>query len=364
MIYTIGLGWSIIYFVLALALLVFGLYRVLRSRDYGYSREEKKTKRFPLSLGQTCIFVLMFICIYFWFFAATHFRVPINERSLLINTISQTIVGVREHGVQSKPLLGVSVEDWPANSQYLVPVIMKGGKQSATTANGTSVYDDVNIYLNLSEMDLEGAYKAVNGNWEKFLEKNLLPGLLSVSRSVSQKFSTYDHTTKRDQWEKQYETEVEAYLSDASKGFKIKLVKGSTIMSWDFVNNEDAKAYDDANRAAYKATQNSNELAALKIESQMVDTKNEILRKSADGTIESVRKWNDFLKAQPPEMRPYLMQYLKEAENWEYLRLVSQLKPDTIIPPNGAAIVSTNSSEQPAAQTVPPVQTQPQQNKK
>lgn len=334
MIYTVGTGWAIGYFILALASIIIGI-------CWGVYKIKECSEK---PIGGATLVILGLVFVYLWIFAAVHFRVGINERALLVNTINQTIIGVREHGVQSKPLMGVSIKYWPANTQYQIPVTMTGGTQSATTKNGTSVYDDVVVYFDLSEMDIASAYKAVNGNWENFFEKNLLPGLLSVSRSVSQKFLTNDHTVLRDDWEKLFETETENYLSDPTKGFGIKIMKGRTVLSWDFVNSDDAKAYDIANRAAYQVTQKENEKAALEIDKEMSNIRNEIINKTADGTIVSLQKISDYLKSQPSDLRPYLIEYLNSMADMEYLRIVAQEKPELIIPPHGSVITSASST--------------------
>ncbi len=332
MIYTVGTWWAVGYFIFALIGIVVGICWGLYNRTQG----EKP-------VGGIICFAFGLVMVWFWIFAATHFRVNINERSLLINTVNQTVIGTRESGVQGKPLLGVSTIDWPAQNRYKVEVVMQKGVASATAKGGTSLQISNIIYLDLSKTMIAEAYRSCNGNWDVFFEKNLIPDFMSVARNVSQNYTPSEHTFKRDAWEKEYEDKLEALFSDPKHGYGIKIVKGTTIMSWGFSNEADEKAYDDSNRVSYSIDQKNKELEALKIDSAMVDTRNEMLKKTANGTIANLQAISDYLKSQPADIRPYLMDYLANMADMEYLRIVGQEKPDMILPPHGGSVIAQST---------------------
>jgi len=342
MFFAVGLGWSWVFGILMVVALIVGIIWLIRQ----ISEDDSK-------IGPIVLIVLGLILVYFWTYAAGHVMVHINERALLIKTAQQEVIGVREGGIQSKPWI-VKVIKWPANTQYPLTLKMENGVASATTKNGTSIIDEVTVYLNLSEMDIESAYKAVNGNWDVFSEKNLIPGLLSVCRSVSKDFTTDEHSTKKDEWQKKFEEAAILYLSDPNQGFNVKLISSRTVMSWDFVNEADAKAFDEANQAAYQITKNLNKKAALDIEAQMVEIQNQMKTDTANGTIITLEIISKYLQNQPEEIRPYLISYLKNMENMEYLRIVGNGGYEVILPPNGSAIVSTNTASDSSLTTTPP----------
>ena len=99
MIYTVGIWWLIIYLFLAVVLLFLAF------------------KLFAENVTGGAILCLVFSLLfgYFSFYAGSHFRVKIVERALLINTVRGEVIGVRGPGVQSRPLLGASIETYPAN---------------------------------------------------------------------------------------------------------------------------------------------------------------------------------------------------------------------------------------------------------
>jgi hypothetical protein len=332
---TIGTGWAITYAILALIGIIGGAIWLIWN-----SRERNSV------VGPLVVLVLGIGSAYLWSYAATHFRVPVNQRALLINTIDQQVIGTRESGIQTRPIFGVKVMLWPAYTQYDLTVDMAAGIDSATTSNNTPVYVDTRLYLDLSAMDIVGMYKASNGNFDVFLEKNLRPGMRGVARNVSIMYTTLAHSNQKTAWQLEYEKQLNVYLSDATKGFGIKLLPNRTVMTWDFVSPDDAKAFDDANRAAYLVMQRENEKAALMIEKEMAQTRSEMLLLSANGTVDSLQAMSDFIQSQPESIRPYLIQYMDTLVSLEYLRLVGEQKPASFLPP-GSSTVPTYNFNQP-----------------
>lgn len=331
---TIGTGWAILYAILGLIGIIGGAIWLI------YNARERESV-----LGPLAVLVVGIASAYLWSYAATHFRVPVNKQALLINTIDQKVIGTRQSGIQTRPIFGVKVDLWPANNQFDLLVDMGPGVESATTKNGTSIYADTKVYLDLSHMDIEAAFRASNGNWDTFYEKNLRPGLMDVTRNISDGFGTSDHTFKRGEWVTDYEAALQVYFATAGKGYGIVLVPGRTTMSWDFVNEQDAKAYDDANRAGYLTQQRENEKAALLIEAEMAKIRSEMLSSTADGSITGLQKISDFIASQPPELRPYLMEYLKTMVDLEYLRLVGEQRPAQFLPPNSGTVPTYNFNQ-------------------
>ncbi len=322
MIYTIGSAWLLIYALAAIACIVGGAIWIMiaisdRDRPVGGS----------ITMAAGLVFV------YFAIFAGTHFQVPINQRALLVNTIQQTVIGTRESGIQSKPLFGVDYTTWPANREFKVFIDLKPGTQSATSKNSAPLFVDTTFYLDLREMDIQAAFQAFNGDWDKFVESYLTPQFANLNRTVAQRYTTKEHETKRDAWETDFENEAKALLE--TNGYGITFVSGRTIMAWDFVSDEDARAYDTANRASYLVDQRENERQALMVEVQMSQIRAGMIISTTQATTGSLREVANFLASQPAEMRPMLMEYLSTQVNLEYLRLVAQQQPATIFPPNG-----------------------------
>lgn len=339
---TVGTGWATAYFVIGLIVLAVGIVWLIIALG---NRESPA--------GGVILILFSFVIGYLWIYAATHFRVPINYKALLINTIDQTVIGEKTAGVHPRPFVGVKVINWPANTQYRLEVVMGSGVASATTKNGTSVYVNTSMYLDLSRMDVISAYKAYNGDWDHFVGSYLNPQMMGVTRTISQKYYTGEMTTLRVSWETDFEKSVQTLLATTGKGYGITLVQLQTIMSWDFVLDEDAKAFDNANRASYLVTQRENEKAALKIESEMVEIRSQMMSKTADATVDGMRKLADYIKAQPENLRPYLIEYLQTQVDLEYLRLVAQLQPDFFSPPRGQGMLPTYNVNSPQNVPVP-----------
>ena len=133
---------------------------------------------------------------------------------------------------------------------------------------------------------------------------------------------------------------VEEFLSQEGEGFGISLVPGRTIMAWDFVNPEDAKAYDDSNRAGYLVVQRENEQAAVKIEAETQKIRSGMVVSQAQSTVESMKLVSNYLETLSPELRGYTVSYLDYFSEMEYLRQVDQLKPDVFFPPDGGPMTT------------------------
>lgn len=167
----------------------------------------------------------------------------------------------------------------------------------------------------------------------RFVEMYLVLSCGNWNRTITAGFKTQEHETKRDQWEETFETYVSEFLSDDGNGFNISLVPGRTIMAWDFVNEQDATAYDTANRATYLITQRENELQALGIEAQMVEIRANMIVSSTVGTIDSMETFLTYIEQQPVETWPYLMRFMDSQAQYEYLRLIAQNDPSNFLPP-------------------------------
>lgn len=319
----VGGVWFWLFALLGLVVLFTGLYLVA-------CFEESKAK----GAGGVFLLLLSGFMIYLAIFAGTHFRVKINTRELLVDTINQKVIGVYESGIHKRPLVGSKRYEWPAYSEYYMLVEMAPGVESATTQNGTSVVIGLKMFFDLNNLDIERAYFAVGGGWSTFRGNILEPQIKSVARQVTSGFTTDRLWQDRPNWEKSFGTDLAAWI--AQSGYGLRLLEGNTVMSWDFSNKEDATAYDIANRASYLVTQREREKAAMEIESQMAEIRAKIVATTAQGTVESAQRYVDFLQTLSPEMRAMAIEYLRTQVDFEYLRLIEQQKPGIFFPPGGS----------------------------
>jgi hypothetical protein len=331
MVYTVGGVWAGAYLILACILLLVALW-------IAFGEAQSKG-------GGLVLLVLGLICFYFGFFAATHFRVGVNERALIINTISGRVEGVRGPGVQPRPILGVRIQYWPANRAYQVFLDLQPGTASASTANNISLWVDTKLFLDLVDMNIEHAYYAVNGDWEVFYSRYLETQLMNLVRATSKDFTVVEHNTRREDWARAFDGRAQAFFASDIEGFGIRIVPDLTTMSWDFVSEDDAQAFDQAQRAAFLITQRQNEQAALNIEAQMAVTRAQILVDTGSGALEAWRQVVDFIALQPPDVQLFLVEYMDLQADLEYLRLVGEQRPDNFFPPGSGgpqAVFSTN----------------------
>jgi len=329
MVYTIGFGWLCVYLVLGLIGLIVALYLVFTGFDHK-----------GRMIGGLVVLVMAALLFYLAVFAGTHFRVGVNQRALLVDTVNQRIIGVRESGIQSRPLIGVKPIIWPANKSYQIFLDLEPGTASASSEDKISLWVDTKCYLDLSQMDLEAAYRAVNGDWGTFYKGYLESQLMNEIRRTSSQFSVSDHSEKRDLWAAQFDEYATAFFANKDEGYGIQLFLGRTIMSWDFVNPDDATAYDLAHRSVFLVTQRENEQAALNIEAEMAETRADMLGTTAQGTIDAWTIVADYIRQQPPEVQTFLTSYMGLQSNMEYLRMVSQQKPSMIFPPGQMPMVT------------------------
>lgn len=319
----VGGFWFWLFSLLGLVVLFTGLYLVA-------CFEESKAK----GAGGVFLLLLSGFMIYLAVFAGTHFRVKINTRELLVDTINQKVIGVYESGIHKRPLVGSKRYEWPAYSEYYMLVDMAPGVEAATTQNGTSVVIGLKMWFNLSTLDIEKAYYSVNGDWGTFKGNILEPQIKSVARQVTADYATDRLWGDRRNWQKEFGSELSSWITES--GYGLQLLEGNTIMSWDFSNQEDATAYDIANQASYLVTQREREKAAMEIEGQMAEIRAKIVATTAQGTVESAQRYVDFLQALSPEMRAMAIEYLKTQVDFEYLRLIEQQKPGIFFPPGGS----------------------------
>lgn len=347
---TVGTGWFVFYGLFALAGLIGGgIWLSISITD----------RRSPFPGIMVIIFGV--VCLYLSIFAGTHFRVQFNERVLLLDTINQRIVGVRESGIQSKPLVGVAVKRFPAHKQYKFFCDLGPGTETAVTSPPlrAPVYVDSTFWLDLSEMDLVFIYRSFNGGWEQFQEQYLVPTCQDMNRTLTADFSPYQLEQERTVWEQQYQSLMEELFASEGEGFGVRMVPKRVVMAWDFANPEDATAYDEANRAANLQIKREHELEALLIEAQMTEVRASMIVSTTLGTVGSLQAVSDFLAEQPVEMRSHLMQYLGTQVNLEYLRLVAQQEPENIFPPGGTMPVTTYDVNAVVPPTVVPTPTAP-----
>jgi hypothetical protein len=324
MIYTVGSGWLAIYLLLAVVAVIAAYYAI---KDYS------------LGVG-VILFLLVPAFIYLAIFAGIHFRVDINHRALLVDTVNQRVIGVREAGVQSRPLIGVKPYDFPATKATQVFLDLYEGVASASSKEHIALLVDTKLFLDLSEVDLPSVYAAVNGDWKVFLDQYLETQLLNIVRETSTQYLVVEHETRRVDWANSFEEAVEIFFSDPGKGFGIRLVPGRTTMTWDFVYEADAEAYDSAHRTEYLIEKRLAEERALEIEVRMAEKRAEILENTAGGTIRAWGEVVDFIELQPSGIQEFLSQYMGLQANLEYLRLVGQLEPEVFFPPNGGPITT------------------------
>jgi len=324
MVYTVGTGWFWFYLLAALA--AFGITIAL------FYYEAK--------VGGVITAVVGIVLIYFAIFAGTHFRVGVNERALLIDTVNQKIIGVRESGIQPKPLIGVRADIWPANKAYQIILDLKPGTSSSTSKDKISLWVDTKLYVDLSNMDLVNAFSAVNGGWDAFYSRYLEPQLMNEIRRTSIDFTVGDHSENRDVWSSKFDENAIAFFSNQAEGFGIRLVPGLTTMSFDFVNDDDAKSFDLAHRSVFLTVQRQNEQAALNIELGMAKTRADMLKTTAQGTIDAWTVVADYIRQQPNDVQSFLQNYMALQSNMEYLRMVSEQKPTVIFPPGQIPMVT------------------------
>ena len=317
MVYFVGSFWLVAFGVLGLIALFAAAYFLFERRAVA-----------GILLGLAGV-----VLIYLAIFAGTHFRVPVNHRSLLIDTVNQEVVGVREQGVQKKPLIGIKIMNWPANDQYRLIADATSGTQSATTSDLIAVMVDTTMFLDLSKMDLPGAFSAVNGDWSLFESTYLIPQMLDENRRTTATTTLLTVASQKDKWTAAFDVNAQRFFEDPRKGYGIRLVPGQTIMSYDFVNDSDAKEFDESNTSVFLQTRRANELAALQIEAQMVEVRANMIVSTTIGTKEAMVIIGETLQAAPEWQRPYLMEYLQTMTGMEYLRLVGQQEPDVFFPP-------------------------------
>jgi len=344
MVYTIGPIWFWVYAIAALFSIIGGLLWAFSSAG---ERES------PVS-GIVTLFVGIVLA-YFSIFAGTHFRVKVNERALVVNQIKGEIEGERMPGVQSKPLIGVTICNWPANKAYQVFLDLQPGTASASASDQIALWVDTKLFLDLSNLDLERAYRAVNGCYDVFYSKYLETQLMNLVRLTSQDFTVLEHNTKKAEWAASFDANAEEFFQNTAEGYGIQIVPGRTTMSWDFVQPADAEAFDQANRAAYLITQRLNEQKALQIELEMARTRGEILVETSNGAVKAWEEVVSYVQGLSPETQKFLVEYMQLQGNLEYLRLVGQIQPDMFFPPSSQpnAVYDVNQQSQPVVEPTP-----------
>ncbi len=330
-------GYTMVYFVGSFWLIAFGALGLLALLATVYFFVERR------AVAAVVLGVVGLVSVYLAIFAGTHFRVPVNHRSLLIDTVNQKVIGVREEGVQQKPLIGIKVMNWPANRQYRLIADATTGTQSATTSDKIAVLVDSTMFLDLSQMDLAGAFTAVNGDWDKFEANYLIPQMLDENRRTTAKTELLTVATQKDVWTAAFDENAQRFFTDSRKGYGIELVPGQTIMSYDFVNPADAARFDDSNTSVFLQQKRENERRALLIEAEMVGIRASMVVSTTQGTIQSMESLRQYLATVPIEERQQILDYLPILTQMEYLRLVGQQEPDLIFPPAGgpAAVIDT-----------------------
>lgn len=344
----VGSGWSIAFLVLAGLCLIATVGQIFfGTSQRGGFREMPKGWLITTA-------ILTVILFYLGMFSVNHVKIPINNRAIMITSVDQDVIDVvgpgthRKKDILSYPML------WPSNNEQYIPTKMERGAESATTKDQTAVILDLTLYFDLSEMDIEKIYRAVNGDFIVYYHNNLKKAIFDTARIVSQKYSASEHTSLRDNWENEFEKLLEEYLNN--EGFKVKLVSGMTKQSWDFDNPAVAAAYDAANLAIYTQKQRENEKAALTVEQDMAVMRGQMLSSTTGGTISSLEQIATFFDKQQPETRPYLSQYLNTLVNLEYLRLVGEQKPIQFLPPNSDTIPTYNTNDTTQSVPIAPVQ--------
>lgn len=341
MIYTIGSGWGWGYLILGFIALIGG-------GIWAYARSEERESPVPQVIG-TIVLTILFG--YLSLYAFTHYKVGINERSLLINTIEQKVEGVRDSGIQKRPILGVKTIDYPAFT-LKAELKMGDGISSATAKNGMGIYNAVTVYFDTREMDIEKVFHDYNGNWDKFQAEFLRPQMMNIARDITTGYEPEELTTKRKDWQAEFDSRASVYL--AASGYNITIIPSQTTMSWDFVSAEDAKAYEEAKRAGYLQEVALKKKAALQVEADMAEIRAAMLTQSATGSVDALKVINEYLASVDPSIRPYIMEYLQTQVDLEYLRLVAEQKPDFIFPPGSNPSVQIRQSELQTAPTTTP----------
>src|SRR3989344_3750899 len=254
--YFIGTTWAVVFGVLALIGLGITLYAAFIQNKTSTGRIGLMVSATVMTIGLSCL----------TYVAKTQFRVPVNTRALLVDTIHQVRVGVRESGIQVRPLIGINVTNWPATRADLVSFSMDSGLASAPSAvTHTPLKLGVDFYVDLSNLDIMTAHKDGYTTYTDFLNRYVLLQAANVARSITQQYSVEEHNTKKNEWALDFETAQQAFYDLPNKGYGLRVVSGRAIMTWDFLNEDDGKAYDLANRSNFLKLDKANqEAAALK----------------------------------------------------------------------------------------------------
>ncbi len=340
----VGSGWSIAFLVFAGLCLIATVGRILYEKSH-YSGFKEIPKGWLITTA-----ILTVILFYLGMFSVNHVKIPINNRAIMITNVEQNVVDVigpgthRKKNILSYPML------WPSNTQGSISTTMQRGVESATTKDQTAVIVSLTLYLDLSEMDIEKTFRAVNGNFTVYFDNNLRKAIFDTARIITEGYTASELTSLRDKWEKEFDTLFVEYLK--TEDFNVKLVSGRTKQSWDFDNPAVAAAYDAANLAIYTQKQRENEKAALTVEQDMAVMRGQMLSSTTGGTISSLEQIAIFFDKQQPETRPYLSQYLNTLVNLEYLRLVGEQKPVQFLPPNSDTVPVYTTNQ--VTEVVPP----------
>ena len=330
--YFVGTVWFSIFGVLALVALVATLFGLANIR-----RADRFSMVMPIVMLGASLGLIGAT-----YFAKTHFRVPVNKRALLIDTIHQKRIGVRDSGVQSRPFIGVNTSNWPATKADLVSLSMESGLASAPSAGThTPLKIGVDFFVDFSNLDIMAAHRDGFTTFDDFMDRYVLPQAANVGRSIAILYTVEEHNSKKDEWAAKFVTQQQEFYDVPNQGYGLRVVPGRAVMKWDFFNEEDGNAYDLANRSNFLVLEKNNQLQAAKVDQQITEQRSAVLAATSSAVTTSWGIILGYMRPLSPEDREVIYRYMPLQANLEYMRLVGDLKPGTIFPPGTMSPVPT-----------------------
>ena len=287
-------------------------------------------------------------------YSKTHVIVPVNHKALIVDTLTGDVIGKPlSAGVQKKPAFRVNVMFWPQNQAYKHTLDLAPGTSSASSLDRIALYVDSTVWIDLSGLEIERAYYAVNGGWDKFLAEYLEPQMMGLVRETSKGFTVFEHQDSKPLWVEAFDKKNAEFFSTEA-GFGVQILEERTIMSFDFVNSADAEAFDNASRSVALVRQRENELKAAEIEVQIAEKRAEILLKNSEGSTLAFEPILEYYRSLSEDEKAFMPEIMDHLETLEALRIAGDKDSDVPFFPSFAfPMYGVNAEETQVPESVP-----------
>lgn len=285
--------WSVVFGLLFLVMAVFLVY-FLAIVEGGWEK----------IIGTVFFFLGIVFCIWGFFFSMTHRVVPVNERGIVYDATTGSIVGEpRGSGLTSIPFFGSRIVTFPASINYqacqdFTPSVKGGYEVKLTTC----------FYIDASQVDWVLQFKRYNQfEVAKILEiwrNQVAPNVAGAMKEYTPQQLTYE----RDTISQVILKSVKPWFD--KEGIPVNSV---SLVNWDFTNKDVSAAFDQTILANTKQAQEQALFDASKVKRDRelfeADTRVQVANRVATGQKDAMQVLG--IKSEEGVLQWFMLQWLQ-----------------------------------------------------